>query len=174
MERKHLTRALRKAGCPVEVIEHCKAVERLANRIADEIAENGHEVDRALVSMGALVHDIGRSETHGIEHGVTGAKILREMGLGSLSSFAERHIGAGIPAEEAEALGLKRKDYIPTTIEEKIVAYADKLVDGKRVVSYEKVLERFREELGPDHPAIERLKRLHGEIEELRSGKRSP
>jgi len=173
MKREDALRALREAGCSKEVISHCIAVERLAMKIADEIVENGHKVDKKLVSIGALVHDIGRSQTHGIEHGIKGAEILRKIGMKKLAKFAERHIGAGIPADESEAIGLPKRNYLPRTIEEKIVAYADKLVDGKNVVSYERVLEMFKRKLGPDHPAIDRLKRLHDEMENLRSGKSS-
>lgn len=170
MKRDDVIRALHSAGCSREVVAHCAAVERVAVKLADEIAAAGHRVNRELVSLGALAHDIGRSETHGIEHGVRGAEILRRMGLGELSRFAERHIGAGIPAGEAEALGLPKRNYLPRTIEEKIVAYADKLVMGRRVVPYGEVLERFKRELGPGHPAVGRLQRLHACIERLRSG----
>jgi uncharacterized protein len=174
LERERLIEMLRMAGCSEDVVSHCIAVERLALRIAGKIARNGHRVDERLVGMGALVHDIGRSETHGIDHGVRGAEILRRMGMESLSVFAERHIGAGIPAEEAKGLGLPERDYLPRTIEEKIVAYADKLVEGKKAVPYRNVLARFRREFGPDHPAVRRLELLHREMEEMMSGGRSP
>jgi hypothetical protein len=34
----------------------------------------------------------------------------------------ERHIGAGIPATEAERLGLPKRGYLPQIFEEKIVS----------------------------------------------------
>lgn len=165
-----MIRALREAGCSREVVAHCLAVERVAVKLAEEIAARGHRVNRRLVSLGALAHDIGRSQTHGIEHGVRGAEILRRMGMDELSRFAERHIGAGIPADEAGTLGLPKRDFVPNTVEEKIVAYADKLVDGRRIIPYDRALERFRMEFGPTHPAVGRLEQLHADIERLRSG----
>lgn len=158
-------RALREAGCSRKVIQHCLAVERAALLIAKRIRVNGHTINLTLVSLGALLHDIGRSKTHGITHGVEGAKILRGLGLGSLAHFAERHIGAGIPAGEARELGLPARDFLPTTLEEKVVAYADKLAMGSRRTSYKQALEWFRSELGPNHPGIGRFKRLHAEIQ---------
>ena len=160
-------RALQRAGCSPEVIEHCQTVKRKAVEIAERISENRHPVDLSLVRIGALLHDIGRAKTHGIEHGVIGAEILREMGLGEFAKFAENHLGAGIPASEAKRLGLPARDFVPRSLEEKIVAYADKLTAGGRATSFARALEYFKSELGVMHPAIERLKRLHVEIQKL-------
>jgi uncharacterized protein len=176
IDRERALEALREAGCPENVVQHCLAVERTALSIAQRIRKNGHLIDLQLVSLGGLLHDIGRARTHGIEHGVIGGKILREMGLGDLARFAERHIGSGIPAEEARELGLPARDFTPRTLEEKVVTYADKLVIKNRRGSYREAVEWFRAELGPDHPALERFRRLHEEIQKLMkpvSGQRS-
>jgi uncharacterized protein len=167
--REEALELLRKAGCSKEVIEHCKAVERVATKLAQEISRF-RKVNIEEVIIGSLLHDIGRARTHGIRHGVEGGEILRKMGAGKFAHFAENHIGAGIPAEEAERLGLPPRDFLPSTLEEKIVAYADKLVVGNKVVPFEEALEMFRRELGEGHPAIERLKALHEEIEALKKG----
>jgi uncharacterized protein len=167
--REEALELLRKAGCSEEVIEHCKAVERVATKLAQEISRF-RKVNIEEVIIGSLLHDIGRARTHGIRHGVEGGEILRKMGAGKFAHFAENHIGAGIPAEEAERLGLPPRDFLPSTLEEKIVAYADKLVVGNKVVPFEEALEVFRKELGEEHPAIERLKALHEEIEALKKG----
>lgn len=160
-------RALREAGCSREVIQHCLAVERISLRLARRIRENGHKLDLRLVSLGALLHDIGRARTHGIRHGVEGTKILRGLGLSKFARFAERHLGAGIPAGEARELGLPARDFIPRTLEEKVIAYADKLVIGRRTASYERALDWFKSELGPEHPALGRFKALHREIQKM-------
>ena len=158
----------------MEVIRHCIAVERVSLKLARRIQKNGHRVDLKLVGLGALLHDIGRAKTHGITHGIEGAKILRGLGLNSFASFAESHIGAGIPTSEAKELGLPARDFMPQALEEKIVAYADKLVMGGRTTSYGRALEWFRSELGPEHRAIERFKILHAEIQGLLGGARKP
>jgi uncharacterized protein len=167
LTRQQALRALREAGCPKEVIKHSLAVERKALRIAKRIHENGHAVDLGLVRLGALLHDIGRARTHGIRHGILGAGILRRKGLGRFAGFAERHIGAGIPASEAKELGLPKRDFLPRTLEEKIVTYADKLIMGGRSTSYEGAREWLKSELGPNHPALNRFKALHTEVEGL-------
>jgi uncharacterized protein len=159
--------ALRKARCSEGVIRHSLTVERVATDLATRMRANGHEVDLNTVSTGALLHDIGRSRTHGISHGVEGAKILAQLGLEGFTRFAECHLGSGIPADEAKELGLPARDFIPNTIEEKVVAYADKLVAGGEKVTYQIALKEFATKLGPTHPANERFKKLHAEMEAL-------
>ncbi|VAX33413.1 Uncharacterized metal-dependent phosphohydrolase MJ0778 [hydrothermal vent metagenome] len=164
MEDKKDIELLKRLGCSDRVIEHILAVKRVALRIADETSI---PVDRELVRMGALLHDIGRARTHGIEHAVVGAEMAREMGVDErIVRIIERHIGAGITADEARALGLPDKDYVPQTPEEKIVAYADNLVKGNRETGFEAALEEFRNIPGIGKPAIERFIRLHEEIEQ--------
>jgi uncharacterized protein len=153
---------LRKAGCPENVIEHCRTVARIALRIAGRVRV---PIDRQLIERGALLHDIGRGVTHGIDHAVVGGDLARKMGLPEgVARVIERHIGAGIPAAEARELGLPVRDYLPMTREEKIVAYADKLARGAGEISFEESLKEFERRLGKGHPAIQRLLRLHEEV----------
>ena len=167
IEREDALRALRQAGCSDKVVQHCLAVERTALEIGRRIHEKGHEIDLKIVSIGALLHDIGRARTHNIEHGVEGAKILCKLGLGKFARFAECHLGAGIPATETRELGLPARNFIPKTTEEKVVTYADKLVMKHHKTSYKRALEWFKSELGSEHPAVERFKLLHAEIQKL-------
>jgi uncharacterized protein len=124
-------------------------------------------VDRDLLEYGALLHDIGRCKSHGVEHAVIGGKIAREMGLPeNVARIIERHIGAGLTASEAEKFGLPAKDLLPLTPEEKIVSYADNLTIGSRMVSFGDALERFKRVLGREHPAVQRFVSQHREIME--------
>jgi uncharacterized protein len=151
-------------GCSRRVIKHCKAVSDLAVKFANSCQQNGVKVDVELVEVGALLHDIGRSKTHNVNHGVIGMEIAQSLNLPqSVISIIERHVGGGITADEAEKLGWPVKDYLPTTLEEKIVCYADKLIEGRKVVPIEKTLNSLSSELGENHPAIARIKRLHEE-----------
>ncbi|MEM2320838.1 MAG: TIGR00295 family protein [Candidatus Bathyarchaeia archaeon] len=159
---------LRDVGCSDEVIKHCEAVARLAVKIASKCLERGVEVDMQLVYVGALLHDIGRSRTHSVHHAIIGAEIAKSLGLPSkIIAIIERHIGGGISSEEAARLGWPKKDYIPETVEEKIVSCADKMVEGSSVVPIEETIRRFMEELGDSHPAIERIKRIYYEVSSL-------
>jgi len=148
--REEALRLMREAGCSQQVIDHCLRVTKVAMNLTDMFRQRGFEVDLALVEAGALMHDLGRSKTHSVEHGVVGGQLAREMGLpDSLVRVIERHVGAGITADEAERIGLPKGSYMPETLEEQIVAYAD------------------ARELGKDHPALDRLRALHDEIVSL-------
>jgi uncharacterized protein len=111
---------------------------------------------------------MGRSRSHEVDHAVRGAEIAREIGLPEkLIQIIERHIGAGIPDDEAQELGLPMGCYIPETLEEKIVAYADKLIAGRLEVDIEVTIRDFAEKLGKDHPSIQRLRDLDFEMKTL-------
>lgn len=151
------------AGCSPDVVAHCLAVSKMASSIAGRVEP---EVDFELVRQGGLFHDIGRSRTHGIEHAVTGVEIAKRLGFSNkLVSIIERHIGAGITAAEAERLGLPKKDYLPLTVEEKIVSYADNLISGTRVMPFYEAFDRFKKILGPDHEGVELFLKQHHEIQ---------
>jgi len=123
---------LRRAGCSDDVVAHCRAVRDLALTYADGIA------DRDLIEAGALLHDIGRGVTHDLHHAEAGGAICRAFGLDErIERIVERHIGAGLTADECSLQGLAPRDCVPQTIEEKIVAHADNLVKGTRVITME-------------------------------------
>jgi uncharacterized protein len=146
---------------PKNVTTHSKKVRRIALQVAREIKENGFDVDLKLVGRGALLHDIGRSMTHGLEHGYFGGKILKEEGEGEeVARIAERHVLGGISREEAERMGMPAKDFIPETIEEKIVCYADKLSESDKIERLEKRLGR--------NAAFERMVKLMQEVDSMR------
>jgi|YNPNPStandDraft_1061719.scaffolds.fasta_scaffold01102_14 uncharacterized protein (TIGR00295 family) len=149
---------LREYGCSEQVIAHCEAVKDLALKIAKRL-----NADVQLVTAGALLHDIGRCRTHGIRHAVEGANIARELGLPEqLVGIIERHIGAGIPPDEAMRLGLPVKDYTPKTLEEKIVCHADNLIDGS---VRQPIINEINKALAKGHyEYAERLRKLHKEL----------
>lgn len=159
-----------RAGCPSNVIDHCRTVAEYAKEKAIKIRENAVikgdavNIDINTVFIGGLLHDIGRSKTHGIFHAVEGASIAVENGLDEkLVRIIERHIGAGIPKEEASGLGLPVKDYMPVTIEEKIVAQADNLVFGDRIGNMEELIMDLRRK-NLDEKIILRFIKLNDEI----------
>lgn len=151
---------LQKAGCSDVVIAHCKAVREVAVRIAVRA-----HADVELVSAGAMLHDIGRSRTHGILHGVEGARIAEELGLPrGIVLIIERHVGAGISKDEAVVLGLPARDFLPQTLEEKIVAHADNLIDNDRKQSIKQEVAKALKKGQKKHAA--RLLQLHRELSE--------
>jgi uncharacterized protein len=150
-------------GCSNDVVAHCIAVCTIAVSLAGRVKV---PLDRELVRQGGLFHDIGRARTHGIDHAVAGVAIARELGFSEqLVLIIERHIGAGITAAEAVRLGLPQKDYLPLTVEEKIVSYADNLTSGVREMPFYEALDRFKNILGPDHEGVELFIKQHHEIQ---------
>ncbi|MFH1425020.1 MAG: NAD(P)H-hydrate epimerase [archaeon] len=144
---------------------HSKIVKQNSVTIAKELQRAGIEVDIPLIIAGALLHDIGRSESHNVEHGYKGGKILRNLGVPEpICKIAERHVGAGISADEAPALGLPGVDFIPETLEEKIVCYADSLIDHDHIVDYELKLSRWITEFGEISGIVNRFILLNQEL----------
>lgn len=157
------------------VLEHSIAVQKLAVQWARKIKANGYKVDVEFVSTAALLHDIGRfryapGTPDMIRHGVEGAKILKKEGFPLHARLAERHIGAGITKADVKKQGLPIpvKDYSPKTIEEKIVACADNLLEGSERKSIQATVSKFEEKLG--EPYGRRVMRLYKEIEGLLRG----
>jgi len=161
--RSQATQFLRQIGCRENVIRHCEVVAELAVDIAKTCKERGLDVDLELVEIGAILHDVGRSRTHSVHHAVIGAEIGRSFGLPeSVISIIKRHVGGGITLREAKKLGWPKDNYVPQTLEEKIVSYADKLVEGSERVPIEKTLQNFSKKIPSS--AIARIRRLHEEM----------
>jgi uncharacterized protein (TIGR00295 family) len=128
----------------VYIIRHCQAVAMAAMIMADEAERRGYAVDKEAVIAGALLHDIGRSRSQTVMHGVLGAEILEKEGVDKkVVEIVRRHVGAGISPEEAKKLGLPDFDYIPRTLEERIVCFADKMVDADKVRPFGEEVNRF-------------------------------
>jgi uncharacterized protein (TIGR00295 family) len=158
MKSKEAFSLLKKYCASDSVIAHVKKVRDYAMVIAACC-----ECDRELVEAGAILHDIGRSRTHGIDHAVVGAEILRSEGVDErIVRIVERHVGAGLTKEDATNLGLPPKDYIPETIEEKIVCHADNLIGNKERISIHDAIRTAKEKWSPD--ALQRLVQMHFEV----------
>ncbi|MHA2429515.1 MAG: HDIG domain-containing metalloprotein [Promethearchaeota archaeon] len=131
---------LKKMKVPYHVRRHSLKVAEKALVIAEGITKM--KVNQNLLEIGALLHDIGRSKTHGFKHALIGGKILRERGFPEeLARICETHILGGLDKEDAKTVGLPERDFLPNSIEEKIICLADKHMAGIREVSIE---ERFR------------------------------
>jgi uncharacterized protein len=156
------------AGCSSRVIVHSIVVCELSLCIANSInSKNPDLVSLTHVKAGALLHDIGRSAFHSIHHACAGAAICRSHELDSkICDIVLHHIGAGLSSSEAQDLGLPPVDYIPVSLEEKIVAHADNLVMGKDIVPFKKRLKRAKKDNLPPI-VIKRMIDLHNEINGL-------
>jgi uncharacterized protein len=166
--RREALNLLAKAGCSPNVVGHCNSVSAFAVKIAKACLKEGLKVDVSFVEISALLHDIGRSKTHSVDHALIGGEIARSLGLPkSVVSVIERHAGGGISKEEAKNLGWPARNYLPKTLEEKIVCYADKRLEGRRIVPIDQTIQAYAAVLGKNHSAIKRIWQLHREITDL-------
>lgn len=167
---------LKAQGMTEEDLDHSIKVAEKALEIGGRMKV---DLDMELIGRGALFHDLGKTETHGITHGLIGAEKGAELGLpSSVNAIMEKHIRGGLTEPEAVELGLPVKDYTLGLLEERVVIYADRLVDiiheGIVAISDEREAEvRFkdilREEIkyGKNDVTMNRYFRYHDEIQDL-------
>lgn len=122
------------------------------------------KLDRDFIAEAAMLHDIGIIRCDApdiccfgdepyIRHGILGAAMLRAEGFPRHARVCERHTGAGLSSEEIRArnLPLPHTDFLPETLEEQVICYADKfyskshLEREKTIAQAEKSLSAFGE-----------------------------
>ncbi len=134
----------------------------LVTEKALNIASEKHlDLDTGDITAAGMLHDIGicftqapAIECFGTEpyicHGLIGSELIREVGLPeSIARVAERHTGSGITALEITEQGLPipPADYLPETLLEKLICYADKFYSKGRNLTKEKSPEQARRSL---------------------------
>jgi len=116
---------------------HSQSVTRRALQIVSLHPEL--HLDAQFIEEAAMLHDIGiiRCDAPGIycygtepylRHGAIGAEMLRAEGYERHARVCERHTGAGLPG------------FLPETLEEKVICYADKFY-SKTHLDKEKTVE---------------------------------
>lgn len=137
-----------------------------ARAVADfslELARRHPELslDEEFIYEAAMLHDIGifltdapRIFCFGKEdylcHGYLGAQLLREHGLERHARVCERHTGTGLTKEVIAANGwnLPVKDFVPETLEEQLICFADKFFSKTKFLrqprTFEQVVESMR------------------------------
>ena len=138
---------------------HARAVADFALGLARKHPEL--ELDEAFVYEAAMLHDIGifltdapRIYCYGSEeylcHGYLGAELLRSIGLERHARVCERHTGTGLTKEVIERNGwnLPVKDFVPETLEEQLICFADKFFSKTKFLheprTFEQVVESMR------------------------------
>ncbi|HSX06056.1 MAG TPA: HD domain-containing protein [Candidatus Saccharimonadales bacterium] len=116
------------------IYTHCQIIDAIATYL---LASQSIDLDRQLVHVGCLLHDIGvypliDEEGHirrGITHGVEGESILKKEGFPeAIWRFAAHHTGVGLTEQDVtdQKLPIPMADYTAQTDEERLVMYADK------------------------------------------------
>ncbi len=158
-DREFALDLLRRLKIPLSVRRHSEKVADKALEIADKITRTN--VDKNLIEIGALLHDVGRTKTHGFRHALIGGKILRERGFSiNLARICETHILGGLDKEDAKRFGLPEKDYLPKTLEEKIICLADKQMAGTREVTIKERFDRWFQKYGRSRILLKSKKRI--------------
>jgi len=137
------------------ILEHARIVHDVSLFLAD-LFDDADSIDYEVLRLGAILHDVGRFRAERIvEHGIKSGEILREEGFPEgAARICETHVGVGITLEQVASLGLPEGNYLPETLEERIVCYADNLLnylpkeDRHELVDRRAVVERFSAELG--------------------------
>ncbi len=128
------------------LLVHSRLVRDKALACLEAHEELRGKVDRTFVSEAAMLHDIGifltdapsihcHGQHHYLAHGYLGAELLRREGLPRHGRVAERHTGTGLTAvliRERE-LPIPPSDYLPETVEEQLICYADKFYSKTRL-----------------------------------------
>ncbi len=141
-----------------------------------DIARTRHlDIDPDRIYAGGMLHDIGIFYVNApgiycngskpyIMHGIIGAAILRGLKQPEwLVHIAECHTGSGISAEDVrtQQLPLPQRDYLPETLLEKLICYADKFY-SKSTPDSEKDIDRIRKSMTKfGQAAVERFEKLH-------------
>lgn len=156
-------------------LKHCRQVANLALLIQKR---NNLPLDPEEVENAAMLHDIGICKTdapsidcHGsekyIRHGILGAEMLREEGYPEQTArVAERHTGAGITVSDIKemSLPLPEKDYMPESLLERLICYADKFY-SKSGEMKEKNIEKVRNSMARHSAStLSRFEKLHSEF----------
>lgn len=123
------------------LLEHCVVTADVAAFLAGAMARAGRPVDRALVEAASLLHDLDKAlpaddPLRALGHGHAGARWLEAHGHAELAPAVDTH-PVGRLTEQAYA------DWVTaTTLEQRLVAYADKRSE-RRVVTLDERFERW-------------------------------
>ncbi|HAL15385.1 MAG TPA: hypothetical protein DCP32_01125 [Anaerolineaceae bacterium] len=124
-------------GASANLLVHVDMVAALAYQMAVWLRQAGEEVDPVLAHRGGLLHDLAKITARPLkaDHGVMAAKMLAERGQPELAQIALRHM----------LFNLLDKANSPRSWEEKLVYFADKLVESGQIVHFHERLAALRE-----------------------------
>ena len=130
------------------------------------------DIDLQFVEEAAWLHDLGifltdapRIYCYGTEaylcHGYLGAELLRSLGYERHARVCERHTGTGLTKEVIAANGwnLPVKDFVPETIEEQLICFADKFYSKTKYLETARTFEQVVESMAKISPqAVEKVR----------------
>lgn len=152
-------RLLAEYGREADWTKHCFAVADAAARVGEIVAQN-RSIDCSFLWSAALLHDIGRYRTHDpLLHGAEGYKLLSMLNYEKEAYVCASHILFGLNAAEAKHLGLPACDFVPHSIEEKLVSLVDFLIEYDQPTTLDRRFSSLRERNGGNSFFASRLDR---------------
>lgn len=150
---------------------HAEKVTSLALEMACRHPEL--DIDMQFVEEAAMLHDLGiyltdapRIYCYGAEpylcHGYLGAELLRSLGYERHARVCERHTGTGLTKETivAKGWGLPVKDFVPETIEEQLICFADKFYSKTKFLETARSFEQVVASMAAISPeSVEKVER---------------
>lgn len=137
---------------------HARKVAELALDMARKHPELN--MDMQFIEEAAMLHDIGifltnapRIHCHGqseyLCHGYLGAELLRSLGYERHARVCERHTGTGLHKEQIVANGwsLPVQDFLPESLEEQLICFADKFYSKTKFLHTSRTLEQVVESM---------------------------
>lgn len=142
------------------LVEHSKSVAKAALLVASHNKQ--FHLDRDFLYEAAMLHDIGIFLTDSpkiycfgkhpyIAHGYLGRELLEREGLFKHGLVAERHTGTGLTIDDIQKqnLPIPLRNYLPESIEEKIICYADKFFSkSSKNLSQPKPIDKIEKSIG--------------------------
>lgn len=136
-----------------------------ARKVADFALDMAHKhpelnMDLKFIEEAAMLHDLGifLTDAPGIHctgraqylcHGYLGAELLRSLGYERHARVCERHTGTGLLKEQILKNGweLPAQDFLPETLEEQIICFADKFFSKTKYLHTPRTLEQVVESM---------------------------
>lgn len=138
--------------------KHSHRVSDVAHTMALALIEEGERLDSHFIRIAALLHDVGRSKTHGPLHGWVGYVLLRKEGVeayarGCIVHWLKGRTEAEVLADGKLSARFVRRLYLRfrlphLSLTDKILALSDALVMHDRVVPLETRYEDLQARYG--------------------------
>ncbi len=136
----------------LNLIQHQLSVAAIAYQLALWMRANATPVDPLLAHRGGLLHDIGKiapqKEGQHLSHSEFGAQTLESLGQPLLAEITRRHM----------LFNLVGPDPAPITWEQKLVYFADKLMERNGLVSLQERLDLLQQRYTLDPNRMAQLK----------------
>jgi hypothetical protein len=143
---------------------HCVQVGAAARHLAELMSRRGHTVDVDRAEVLGLIHDLGRSQGHGLRHGIEGYLLATSEGHEGEARICLLHVLKGRTLEEGTKLGMLSEgeradleaggwDFHHLSREEELAILADALMSDTGLVPIEEKYANARRRYGaqPHH-----------------------